>query len=307
LAESVARAAGNLENQCLVLAYLAMYHLGQGDWDRVEALAREALELAVRLGDHQQQSDNATILAMLNCFRGEYAEALWWCERVTASAKLSGNAMHAAWTANMEGECHLRQGRHAEAEAKLKESAAGLRGNKSRTEEVRIEGMLAALAARAGDLAAAAQHADAAEAVAREATATTCSTLEGFAGIADARFARAEHEPHNVQARDAAKAALGAMRKHAKTFTIGRPRTALYEGRMHLLAGAPARALRAWRDGLAQAEQLRMPFERALLHEALARHLPAGSPERREHTDAAAALYEQIGAAFELNRLRAGS
>jgi tetratricopeptide (TPR) repeat protein len=305
LAEKVVREVGSIQDRCLVLAYISMYNLSQGNWERVDTLAREALELAERISDHQQRSENATILAMLNCFRANYPAAMEWAATIIDGARRSGNTMHAAWAANIIGECDFRQGRSAEAVQKMKESAAALHGNKDRTEEIRIEGMLAALAVRSGDLAAAKQHADAAEAVARETSGITCSTLEGFAGVVEARVAQVEHAPTDKSARKAANAALAALKKYAKLYPMGRPRVAFYEGRMHLLDKNPAKALRSWREGLALAASIRVAFDEAQLHDILSRHTPVGSPERRAHFDEAVRLYEQVGAKVELDRLKA--
>jgi tetratricopeptide (TPR) repeat protein len=304
LTESIARQVCGMQDRSLVFAYLCMWNLGQGRWDRVDTLAREALELAERISDHAQRSEVATILAMMNCFRANYAEAAHWTATMFDGAKRSGNTMHAAWATNILGECDIRQGRSADAVVKMQESAAALHGNKDRTEEIRIHGMLAGLAVRSGDLAEAARHADVAEAVATEATGITCSTLEGFAGIVETRVTQAERDPKNPAARKAVKAALASLKKYAKTYPIGRPRLALYEGRMCLLDGSIAKALKIWRSGQTLASTLRLPFDEALLHEILMHHTPPNAPERQGHREAAARLYEQVGAVVELQRLR---
>jgi predicted ATPase/class 3 adenylate cyclase len=305
MAEAVARQVRQMQNLSVVLSYLCMYHLGQGVWERVETLALESLDFAERLGDHHQCGEVASILAMLRCFRADYPAALLWAARVIEVAKRSGNKMHLAWATNIEGECNLRLGQSEEAAMRLSESAAILRGNMDRTEEIRIEGMLAALAARKSDWVAARAHADAAEAVVRQTSAVTCSTLEGFAGVAEARFCLAENDPSNRQARKAAKDALVALRKHARLYPIGRPRTAVYEGRLHHLSGSPMKAVRVWFAGLELALRLQLPYDAALLHHTLAYCLPVGSPERREHLQAAIRGYDLLGMTFEVRRLQA--
>ncbi len=302
LAETTTRAAGQMPNQSVVITYLCMHHLGLGEWDRVDALVHESLDYAERLRDHHQTGEALTVLAMLECFRADYPAALAAAARMIDASKRSGNAMHAAWAMNIQGECHMRLGHPEEAVSWLAASAAALVGNKDRTEEIRIEGMLAGLASRAGDRAAAAGHAAAAEAVAREVTAVTCSTLEGFAGVAEARFALAEADPAAAAARSAAAAALAALRRYARLFPPGEARAALYEGRARLLAGSPAKAVRAWRRGLASAVRLRMRFDAALMHDALGRHAPPGSPDRREHLGAAAELYAGLGMTADAER-----
>ncbi|MBA4192186.1 MAG: hypothetical protein C0467_29775 [Planctomycetaceae bacterium] len=304
LAEETVRAVGNIQERCIVLEYLCMHNLGQGNWDRVNLLAREALRLAERISDHTNRSEGASILAMKNCFHSDYPAAVTWTATIIDGAKRSGNVMHAAWATNILAEADFRQGRSEEAIVRLNESAAALRGNKDRTEEIRIGGMLAALAVRSGDLAAAIRHAEATEVVIREASAVTCSTLEGLAGVAEARFTQAEQSPSDSKAFQAAKTALPALKKHAKLYPIGRPRHALYEGRLHMLKGAPTRALRAWRAGVESAAALRLLFDEALLHDILYRHTAPGTDERRVHFDEATRLYEQVGAVIELQRLK---
>ncbi|HEY1067983.1 MAG TPA: hypothetical protein VGE52_17800, partial [Pirellulales bacterium] len=299
LAEATTRAVGDIHNRAVVLSYLSMFHLGQGDFERVEALALESLELAEKLGDHQQSGEDATLLAMLGCLRADYAAAERWAERLLEASKRSGNAMHAGWALNILGEAHLRLRRPTEAVARLRESADKLRGNNDRTEEIRIHGMLAELAARAGDWDEAATQADAAEAIASAATAKTCSTLEGLAGIAEARFLRWEQAPPGSLPADVKRLAQQALRwlqQYARLYPVGRPRLSVFEGRWHRLTGAPLKAHQIWRDGLEQAVQLRMPYEAAVLHEWIASHYPEDSPERQEHLDEAALLFRQIGA-----------
>lgn len=304
LAESVTRGTGQIANTAMVLGYLAMYELAQGNWERADSLGRECLGLAERIGDHQLCGDGATVLAMLGCFRADYAGAGRWADRIIEAAERSGNSLHTAWGLNIAGECDFRLGRFEAGAAKLKESARALEGRKDRTEEIRIEGMLAALAVRNGRLEGASRHADAADALARETSTVTCSCLEGLAGVAEARFAQAEAEPGNRQAIQAARFAAGVLRKYARAFPIGRPRAALFEGRLHRLMQRGTRAARSWEKGLDEAVRLRMPFDEALLHAALARHSAPGSPESERHRTAAAGLFEQLGMPFEAERLK---
>ena len=302
-AEAVARRVAHPPHQSVILCYLCMHHLGQGRWGRVEAFAHEALDVVERLQDHHQRGEVATILAMLAAFRADYRAGERWCGRVRAAARRSGNTMHAAWAANMEGEYAYRLGRFEEAAGRLRESAALLAGNRDRTEEVRIRGMLAGLAARAGDWpAAAACAAAAAEEIGRNST-ITCSTLEGFAGLAEARVRLLERDPGSPPARAAAGVALAALRKYARLYPIGRPRLALYKGRTHAMAGSPARAVGVWRQGLAQAVRLRMPFDAALLLEALGRNSAPGSPDRGDFLRRAREAYAALGMEGEAARL----
>ena len=99
-----------------------------------------------------------------------------------------------------------------------------------------------------------------------------------------------------------ARQACAAMRKYARVFPIGEPPAGLYQGLLEWLDGRTTRAMRAWEKGLAAAERLAMPHDRGLLHYEIGRHLPAHDPARRQHMERAGALFEQIGATYDLAR-----
>ncbi len=305
MAESVAREIGKQPTLSVVLAYLCMYRMGQGDWQRIEAMAQEALEIAERFGDHHQCGEVATILAMACCFRTDYSEAMKCAVRMTEAAKRSGNNMHLAWALNVEGECLFRLGRSAEAEPKLLDSALALHGNQDRTEEIRILGLRAALAARAKCWDEASIHAETAEGLFRQSSTVTCSTLEGLAGIAEIRFKLAERTPGDRGLIKKASQSLVPLRKHAKLFPIGRPRLALFEGWLLQLKGSQAKAQRKWQAGLEQANHFAMPLESGFLQQIIARFTDGKTEQQRERLEAAAAIFEQSGMAFELAEVRA--
>jgi hypothetical protein len=94
------------------------------------------------------------------------------------------------------------------------------------------------------------------------------------------------------------------LRKHAKLYPVGKPRLAVYEGRLLWLKGSNVKALRVWRDGVEQARTLAMPFDEALLHQTLGLHLPPDSAERREQETADTKLCERLGIAADLAPVR---
>jgi hypothetical protein len=91
---------------------------------------------------------------------------------------------------------------------------------------------------------------------------------------------------------------------YARIFPIARPRSFLCQGVRAWQSGRPARAVALWRRGLAEATRLRMPYETARLQLELARHLPATSSERETLLRLSAATFEQLHAAWDLERAR---
>jgi hypothetical protein len=83
----------------------------------------------------------------------------------------------------------------------------------------------------------------------------------------------------------------------ARVFPIGRPRYLVLRGRQRWLLGKRDGAIRSWREALAQAERLLMPYETGLAHAALGANLDPADPERTEHIEAARDILTRLGAA----------
>jgi hypothetical protein len=47
-----------------------------------------------------------------------------------------------------------------------------------------------------------------------------------------------------------------------------------------------------------------MPYERAMAHYQIGRHLPAGDPNRQEHLTRAIKIFDEIEAAYDLEQAR---
>jgi adenylate cyclase len=88
-------------------------------------------------------------------------------------------------------------------------------------------------------------------------------------------------------------------------FPIGRPEVLLAGGSLAWHRGKPAAAMKRWRRAAAAAARLGLPYEQARAHVEIGRHLAAGSPERWQHLADAAAVFDRIGCAWELARVRA--
>ena len=125
-------------------------------------------------------------------------------------------------------------------------------------------------------------------------------TRNGYAGAAEVYLAL--WEAGNPEYARAARQACAASRKYARVFPIGEAWAGLYQGLAAWLDGHPARALRAWQKGLAAAERLAMLDEEGRAYYEIGRHLPAGAPARRQHLERACALFQRLGARYDLAR-----
>ena len=69
--------------------------------------------------------------------------------------------------------------------------------------------------------------------------------------------------------RQRAQASCTALGTFARVFPIARPRASLLRGRHERISGNAKKASARWRESLALARRLRMPYEQQLAQEAL--------------------------------------
>jgi hypothetical protein len=98
--------------------------------------------------------------------------------------------------------------------------------------------------------------------------------------------------------RRAARRACAALHRLARVFPIAAPPAWRQQGLYEWLAGRPAGAAQAWRRAVTAAEELAMPYEQALAHYELGRHLTDPA-----HLAQAAHLFTRLGAAYDLARV----
>jgi hypothetical protein len=121
--------------------------------------------------------------------------------------------------------------------------------------------------------------------------------LSGYAHLVRAGLWLWEHGPAS-EAREHSRltnAAQHFLERYARTFRIGRPAARLWRGAGAWLGGRFNRAVRDWRQAIALAQALAMPYEEFLAHRELAARLPEDDPRREEHHLAAQRLRRQLG------------
>ena len=95
------------------------------------------------------------------------------------------------------------------------------------------------------------------------------------------------------------------MSRLARTVAIAGPRQHRAWGRYYALTGKGRRALRQWKQGLAEAERLDMPYEEALLLSTMLEHVNLTEDETAGYRERAAAIFERLGADPDLSGLDA--
>ena len=86
----------------------------------------------------------------------------------------------------------------------------------------------------------------------------------------------------------------------AYLYPIAKPYVGRWRGLYQWLAGHPQRAMQSWKKSLRDGEFYKMPYEQALTHFEIGRHLPDDSPEKKVHLDQARHLFETLDAQVDL-------
>lgn len=90
----------------------------------------------------------------------------------------------------------------------------------------------------------------------------------------------------------------------AGNFPIGRAGASRWKGLLAWQQGKHEAARKIWDAGLAEAEKVKMPYEAALIHYEIGRHLEQGSEERRQHLQQAHDLFVQLETPYDLERVK---
>jgi tetratricopeptide (TPR) repeat protein len=300
-----AEVVGDVAARGWVLELIAIYRIGVGHWDDADQALSEAAEIATRLKDRRRWEE-ATALQSSNAYlRGNFAYAARLADDVYRSARHGGNSQGEGWGLVVRAEAALRLGEIDKAADDSQAAATLLADSAAQAEATIARAVLAKARWQQGKSQEARQAAETVLRVVAHSPALASYALEAYGSIAQVLLSLWEVDPARLSNKHPdvvgpARQACRALWKFARAFPIGQPRAYLCQGLADLLVGRPARACRAWRKSLAAADRLRMPYEQALAHYELGRHLPAADPDRAAHVAEASRLFRRLGAAIDL-------
>lgn len=96
-----------------------------------------------------------------------------------------------------------------------------------------------------------------------------------------------------------------AISDYSRKYSFAYPLSRRIRAELRWLEGRVARAVANCEASLTAAHAREMPYDVARCHHALGEHLPVGDPRRREHLDKARAIYQRLGAGYDLAALDA--
>lgn len=291
---------------------IGLYDLSQGRGETGHAALQRAAENARQTGDWRRWEESMTQAAALWSYpTGTFEAAGQQFLEIRNVARRRGDPQAEIWGLCGQAMCALRLGRIVEAKTLLEAAATGLRDYASGgAEDIWLLGLRALAQWRQSEPELALQTADEALHLISKTKPITPYVLEGYASATVVYLAAWEDSVQKSSARSTQRAqearqACAAFNQFAAVFPFAAPRALLYQGLANWLAGRNGRARKAWHQSLQAAERLAQPYEQALAHYEIARHLEPGATARTMHLNGAIGIFERLGAAYDLEKARA--
>jgi len=186
----------------------------------------------------------------------------------------------------------------------LNEAKAMLEKYLGRAEAIRYHGVLGLVYLDQGDLQRAWQAAQEASRLIRQSSLWMFWSFEGYAAPAEIALkiwesyeAGGNSIVHAKTLAQSAHEGCKVLHNFARIYAPGQPRAWLNQGRYHWLTGNSAEAFQCWHKALESAEQLTMPYEQALVHYEIGRHLPPDDGASQEHLLQSDEICRRLGSA----------
>jgi tetratricopeptide (TPR) repeat protein len=278
------------------------YFTGLGWWDGSGKEISQALTIYQRLGDLRRQGEATAVRSYTAYFKGEFEEGSSSYVGLYEAARKRDDAQQQAWGLDGQAMHLLRMGRTDQALALLKVAEPLFETINDRVEELQHHGLHALAHLRRGELEPARQHADKAEQMIAQSRPSAPYAIDGYSTVVEvflSLWESASRPEEHKEALHMARRALRHLEAFARVFPVGRPRYWLWKGWAEWLAGNRSRAQRSWQQSVSLAARLKMPYEEALAHYEIGRHLTPSDQVRSQHLDRACALFSQLSAAYD--------
>jgi ATP/maltotriose-dependent transcriptional regulator MalT len=310
LGRETARKVNVLTIEDFVLRRTAIYDIGLGRWQEVEAAMQRTSQLTQQHGNPFLHEENLNTLASMAFHHGEFARSKPLFASEYQSTRRTKNRMHQCWSLLGQGENAVRTGQFNEASMLLSASLDILQ--KDRLGDVitliQVYGLLAATALRQGKYRNAFDYAEKnMEYIVRSAP-SVYALLDGYAGTAEVYLTLVEENRYasENERRDYLRKAAQTSKKLAQLAVvapIARPRALLCSGLLEMLNGKTSKATKQWLEGIAAAVSLDLPYERAALLDRMARHRDADDALRATDLAQAKDIFLALGATYDYTRV----
>ena len=285
---------------------LSAYTAGIGAWEEAAALGATASVIFERIGDWPRWGMCTQVRARANLHLARFEDFGRIADETVRNGVLHQNLEHEAWGLRDKGHhLLLTSVDAADALSLLVEALAKCEQSGEQAAETMTLALIANAHIRMGNASAGLEAARRALEMSEGNPPTSFGTFALYASMAEAFLALLELEDSARDLAPEADRACALLEMFASTFSIGTPRALLCRGLFHHLTGDASGASAAWSQSLEAAGARGSRYEEALARFEIGRHAPAGSADRTTDLEWAQQVFEEAGAAFDLERTRA--
>lgn len=287
-----------------IYEYFGIYQSGAGRMKEAKDAFQYAVDVFERIGDKRLWEENATLLSMVLIPQGEIDQSARLREQCYRVSMERGSTSTQGWALLGQAEIAILRGQLGPAIDCL-EKARPLAEEIGVGEKIWHQGLLARAYWRKGRHELARQAAEQTARLTAKAVPVNFYALEGYSSQAEVWLRILELETGLAPARESARQSIKSMDKFAKVFPLGQSRASIWKGLYHWLTGKTSRAHALWRDALSVAQQRGLPFDQALAHYEIGRHLKLDDPAGRQHLQQAVEIFDRLGAVYDRKEAQA--
>lgn len=282
------------------------------EWEKSEAVQLQSIQCAIDSDEPKRWSESTYQLATLKWYTGEFEESYDRWRSIYEAAEQRGDRQAMIW--GLQGmvinatrlQLHDEDIQILEA-MDIDEVMADDNGS-----IINVYGGIAAFRMRRGEIPAAFDAVEKSLIYIESSTPTSYFTLSGYACTAEAAIKLWEvtnTDPtftasDRDKARNNANRARKAGHRFARLFKIARPFAMRWQGLYEWLEGNEGAAHKSWEKSVQAAEKFIMPYEKALTHYEIGRHLPANDSSREDQLTQAMTLFARLKAQYDAELAR---
>lgn len=300
------QAAERLNNAALwgfVLLRIGTYKASVGLWEGAHEATEQAIAYYERINDPRGVGDAVNVLGILLELEGRFVEAHQAFYDLYELGQKHENIQHEGWGLGGVASARLLLGQTEEAIGKADAALALIEvGSVQQVNDTATKGLALA---RLGRLAEGVAAADAALTMMQGVTPTAFVVI-AYLQLA-MTYLMAWEDSQLASQPSVLSPQSSVLKKQAwqtikvlHRFNIGKPAAWLCQGWYEQLRGRTTQAMKLWHKGLDAAAKLQTPYEQALLHYHMGRHLPTRHPTRADHLAQAHTLFTRLGTTYEL-------
>jgi hypothetical protein len=282
---------------------VAVVHLQAARWAETEKCLARVREMSRLMGFSRRWEEATTQFSTARLLAGRFDEADRLNHELLGTVERA-DPQSQCWAVVRQAELFLLHGRLADAVRSAREGEHWCRAGLQRDEWVYALGPLALALLRSDDLRGARDAADRCAEWIDKGSAPIFYNVFAYAAVVEVYFALWRRAAGNERAflLAAARRAVRRLGSIARAMPIAAPRAQLWRGLEAIHCGAGARrARRFFQASLERAERLDMSYDQGLALAALGQHASQDGAQARRALEAAAAIFQRIGATHDLD------